>query len=348
VGDSPGGEGENVNIGAVLADARWRAHLTVDEVSHRTRIREAIIWGIEQDDFSACGGDAYARGHIRAIAQAVGIDPDPLIREYDATYRTAHDIEDVVVLHPAPLPGRAPRPHRRGRLAVTAAVAVVVLAGVGWAAYHVASGVSPARHGEAVAADGHASSQPAGAAAAGQGSPQPSPTPTPTPSPTPSPTPTHSTPPAAPPARALAVAGAEPFGPGGAGTGDNPQSAALAIDSHTSTGWKSHWYTSAALGNLKPGTGLLLDMGRRVTITDAELALGGFYGADVQLRAGNVPALTGLHQVASASGAGGTVHLNLKAPARAKYVLIWFSQLPPDGAGTYQAAVYHVIVRGQL
>jgi cytoskeletal protein RodZ len=58
-----------VSIGAVLADARWRSHLTVSEVSRETRIREAIIWGIEKDDFTACGGDAYARGHIRAIAR---------------------------------------------------------------------------------------------------------------------------------------------------------------------------------------------------------------------------------------------------------------------------------------
>lgn len=340
-----------MNIGAVLADARWRAHLTVDEVSHRTRIREAIIWGIEQGDFSACGGDAYARGHIRAIAQAVGIDPDPLIREYDEHYRTAEDIEDVVVLRPrgpSSSPGRAPRPSRRLRLAITTTLAVVVLAIVGWAAYHVASGTGPAPRGQAAAASGHASASRAAGAPAGRGSPQPSATPTaPSPAPSPTPTPAHSSASAVPAARALALAGAVPFGPGGEGTGDNPQTAALAIDSHTSTGWHSHWYTTPAFGNLKPGTGLLLDLGRRVTVTDAQLDLGGFYGADVQLRAGNEPAPSGLHEVASASGAGGTVRMTLKTPARAKYVLIWFTRLPPDAAGTYQAGVYHVIVRGR-
>ncbi|HEY0717743.1 MAG TPA: helix-turn-helix transcriptional regulator, partial [Streptosporangiaceae bacterium] len=234
-----------MRIGATLADARWRAHLTVDEVSHRTRIREAIIWGIEQDDFSACGGDAYARGHIRAMAQAVGIDPDPLIQQYDETYRTSEDIDDVVVLRPPapPSPGRPPRPHRRRRLAVTAALGVVVLALVGWTVDHVFSGASP-RHGKALAATGHVSSRPAsGAAAAGQGSPAPTPTPSavPTPSPSVRPTAAPSAPPA-PASHALAVAGAVPFGPGGAGTGDNPQSAAAAVDSRYSTGWHSDWY----------------------------------------------------------------------------------------------------------
>src|ERR1700722_17631786 len=126
-------------MGATLADARWRAHLTVDEVSSRTRIREAIIWGIEQDDFSACGGDAYARGHIRAIAQAVDTDPDPLIAQYDRTYRTAENIDDVV--------------------AGSAALGVVILALVAWAIYHVASGVGHPKHSQAAAgAAGHTSS----------------------------------------------------------------------------------------------------------------------------------------------------------------------------------------------
>jgi cytoskeletal protein RodZ len=340
-----------MRIGAALADARWRAHLTVDEVSHRTRIREAIIWGIEQDDFSACGGDAYARGHIRAIAQAVGTDPDPLIAQYDQTYRTNEDIDDVVALKPPPPPGRPPKPHRRGVLAGSATLGVVVLAVVAWAIYHVASGVSHPEHSQDLAASGHSSSSRAsGAAADGQGSPQPSPaltTPSPVPTtPSPTPTPADSTPPPAPASRALPVAGAVPFGPGGEGSGDNAQSAHLATDSLYSTGWHSDWYTTAALGNLKPGTGLLLDLGRRVTINDAQLDLGGSSGADIQLRAGNSVSPGDLHEVASVNGAGTRITVNLKTPARAKYLLIWFTQLPPDGNGTYQAAVYHVIVRG--
>jgi Helix-turn-helix domain len=338
-----------VSIGAALADARWQAHLTVDEVSHRTRIREAIIWGIEQDDFSACGGDAYARGHIRAIAQAVDTDPDPLIAQYDRTYRTTEHIDDVVALKPPPPPGRPPKPHRRGVLAGSATLGVVVLALVAWAIYHVASGVGHPKQSQVVAGAGHATSAKAsGAAANGQGSPQPSPAPT-TPSAvptTPSPTPTHSTPPPAPASQALPIAGAVAFGPGGEGTGDTPQNADLAIDSLYSTGWRSDWYTTAVLGNLKPGTGLLLDLGRRVTINDAQLDLGGFSGADLQLRAGNTVSPGALHEVASANGASGRVTVNLKTPARAKYLLIWFTQLPSDGAGTYRAAIYHVIIRG--
>ena len=76
-----------MSIGETLAQSRQRAGLSVAQVSEQTRIRETIIRGVEDDDYSACGGDFYARGHIRAIAQAVGTDPGPLIREYDRVYR---------------------------------------------------------------------------------------------------------------------------------------------------------------------------------------------------------------------------------------------------------------------
>lgn len=75
-----------MDIGGALAEARTEAGLTVTQVSERTRIRETIIRGIERDDYSACGGDYYARGHIRAIARVVGTDPVPLIEEYDAAH----------------------------------------------------------------------------------------------------------------------------------------------------------------------------------------------------------------------------------------------------------------------
>ena len=353
-----------MSIGAVLADARWRSHLTVSEVSRETRIREAIIWGIEKDDFAACGGDAYARGHIRAIAHVVGTDPDPLIQEYDATVRTVEDIEELVVLRP----GAAARTLRRHRLARTALglAVLAVLAIVGWAAYHFATGGGHAPGGKAVAAadrsgSHHATSHPAGAAPAGRDTPSPSPTstrspsPTSTPSPsptsTPSPSPAHSTAAPAPPAvpvQVLAPVKAAAFGPGGTAAGDNPRRAAAVIDGSHATAWRSDWYTTAAFGNLKPGTGLLLDMGRRVTITSAQIMLGGIPGADVQLRAGNVPALAGLREVASAADARGTVRMWLTAPARAKYVLIWFTRLPPDATGTFQASVYGIHLHGHF
>ena len=72
-----------MTVGETLTEARYQAGLSVDELSERTRIRGTVIRSIEQDDYEACGGDLYVRGYVRAIAGAVGIDAQPLIREYD-------------------------------------------------------------------------------------------------------------------------------------------------------------------------------------------------------------------------------------------------------------------------
>src|SRR5215472_11790125 len=72
-----------VTVGETLTEARSQAGLTVDELSERTRIRGTVTRSIEQDDYEACGGDLYVRGYVRALAGAVGIDAQPLIREYE-------------------------------------------------------------------------------------------------------------------------------------------------------------------------------------------------------------------------------------------------------------------------
>jgi cytoskeletal protein RodZ len=76
-------DGGAASIGGTLAKARRDAGLTVGQVADRTRIRETVINAIERDDYTLCGGNFYARGHIRSIARAAGIDPEPLIDEYD-------------------------------------------------------------------------------------------------------------------------------------------------------------------------------------------------------------------------------------------------------------------------
>jgi cytoskeletal protein RodZ len=82
--DHGAGEGSTaLTIGGALTKARRDAGLTVGQVAAKTRIRETVINAIERDDFTLCGGNFYARGHIRSMARAAGIDPEPLIGEYD-------------------------------------------------------------------------------------------------------------------------------------------------------------------------------------------------------------------------------------------------------------------------
>lgn len=465
-----------MSIGEALIRARREAGLSVADVSRRTRIRETIINGIERDDFSLCGGDFYARGHIRAIARVIGIDSEPLIEEYDAAHLgpdtipgarwppgtipgghrpietisgyeagepvtpiAPHDPvtpevpvtpeepatpedpatryepatpEDPATRYepatprepPAPpgavsphqpvtppepvlphgpvtpdefgqptMPGppvtqgapftsgrrratggrrriarptlgaaaspdqaigpdepagpRTPVTHRRRRVNWSAVLGLALLAVVGAGGYLLASG-GHSQHETSTASSHRASSHP---------SPHPTPTST-----TPSPAPTQT----AAPAHVLNPVNIAAFGPGGAGEGDNPQLASFALDDNAATPWHSDWYTTPQFGNLQPGTGLLLDMGRTVTLTDAQIAVGDVTGGDIQLRVGGTPALADLLPVAHGTGAAGTVRFRPGAPSHGRYVLIWFTRLPQDQAGTFQASVYGVKLQG--
>ncbi len=116
-----------VGIGETLAQARDRAGLTITQVSQQTRIRQSLIEAIERGDFGACGGDFYARGHIRAIARAVGADPGPLIEQYDATRRAAELVTAADLFGPV----RPVRLRERRRVPRTAVLGLALLAAAG-------------------------------------------------------------------------------------------------------------------------------------------------------------------------------------------------------------------------
>jgi len=76
-------------VGNQLAAARERLRLSIDQLSTRTRIRPHVIEAMEVDDFAPCGGDFYARGHLRTLCRVLGIDAGPLVATYDSTYADA-------------------------------------------------------------------------------------------------------------------------------------------------------------------------------------------------------------------------------------------------------------------
>lgn len=132
--DRPAFEDDLPSIGRSLQQARSDAGLTIDEVSASTRVRVPIVQAIEQDDFSRCGGDVYARGHIRTLARAVGLDPEPLVAQYDADHGG----------RPSPTPAAPlfeaerirPEPRRPNWTAAMVAAIVAVIGFVGFTLFN--------------------------------------------------------------------------------------------------------------------------------------------------------------------------------------------------------------------
>jgi cytoskeletal protein RodZ len=138
-----------VSIGEVLAEARHRRGLTVAEVSHYTRVRETVIRAIERNDFLLPDSDAATREQIRLLAGALGVDPGPLISEFDASYAAAPDLDGAEAVR-STIPFRVPfrlrglrRLRRRRRIGWRPLLAVLVLALIGGVAYGLVSGRVP-------------------------------------------------------------------------------------------------------------------------------------------------------------------------------------------------------------
>jgi cytoskeletal protein RodZ len=75
-----------MTLGEFLQKAREDAGLSVDELAHIVNLRPGLIRAMESNDFLPCGGDTYARGHIRNISQITGINPQELLAMYDAEH----------------------------------------------------------------------------------------------------------------------------------------------------------------------------------------------------------------------------------------------------------------------
>jgi hypothetical protein len=138
---------------------------------------------------------------------------------------------------------------------------------------------------------------------------------------------------------------------------DSEDSAAQqnAIDGSASTFWGTDTYQNhASFGNLKAGTGLLIDMGKTVQLSKVEVSVGKICCTTAQIYLGNSAAMskTALQNftpVGQKATGTGVLSYTVSAKATGRYVLIWLSgNLPPDPdqPGQYQGRIYNVVVRG--
>jgi cytoskeletal protein RodZ len=85
-----------MSLGQFMQGARESAGLSIDELSARVSIRAGLLAEMEKNNFIHCGGDTYARGHLRNIASHIFVDPQVLIdlynEEHSSESRKIHDM----------------------------------------------------------------------------------------------------------------------------------------------------------------------------------------------------------------------------------------------------------------
>jgi hypothetical protein len=139
----------------------------------------------------------------------------------------------------------------------------------------------------------------------------------------------------------------------GATASDNPAKASLAIDPSTTTDWYTEYYdNNPVFGGLKKGTGLVLDMGKQVKISQIQILFGPNAGANVQIKVSDSPpspaSAGSLPTVAQARGVSGAHTFSINGSATGRYVTVWITRLPPKigNSSQYQAEIYNVVIRG--
>ena len=77
-----------MTLGSTIRDAREAARISLESLSDSTSIRMGLLTEMENNNFTHCGGDTYARGHLRTIANRIGLNPQILLDLYDDQHST--------------------------------------------------------------------------------------------------------------------------------------------------------------------------------------------------------------------------------------------------------------------
>jgi len=143
--------------------------------------------------------------------------------------------------------------------------------------------------------------------------------------------------PAAPPAAGVPVqvpAGSvTDFDPPPGSGNERAEEVPNAVDGNQATVWRTERYRSAALGGLKAGVGLLVDLGAPTALTSVELTTAA--GTQVQLRAAEVrgAAATDYPVLAEGTATGPVLTLQPPAGSTARWYLVWITGLPAVDGG---------------
>jgi hypothetical protein len=139
-----------------------------------------------------------------------------------------------------------------------------------------------------------------------------------------------------------------------ADTGDENSSQAPNVLDHNPAGWATQeYYGSPYFGDLKTGTGLILNLGSARQVSAVTVTFGSVPGADVEIMVGNSAArskanLDSMTTIATASNVSGSYTFTAQKKVSGQYLVIWFTKLPSmaGSAHKYMAQVFSVAIRG--
>ena len=139
----------------------------------------------------------------------------------------------------------------------------------------------------------------------------------------------------------------------GGGGAENPKQAKLAIDGDPATLWRTERYRKLpTMGGIKPGVGLVLDLGTVRHVTGVEVRLNGST-TSIELRtpkaAADAAPMKSIDQWTKLTGTEDATATLVLTPAQApdtRYVLVYLTSLAPMGDGYFRSGIAEITVRG--
>jgi hypothetical protein len=146
----------------------------------------------------------------------------------------------------------------------------------------------------------------------------------------------------------LKIVDAKDFDPMGNGS-ENPEQVPEAIDGDPHTFWYTrNYYGHSDFGNLKPGVGLILDLGKVQDVRKVHADFGGRTSAELlaadQSASGMPSTFDDFRKIAS--GTGESLTYQPPHPVRTRYVLVWLTDLPLATDGNYRGRISEIRVYG--
>jgi transcriptional regulator with XRE-family HTH domain len=101
-------------IGAMLREARMRAHIDISEIESETKIRAKYLRALENEEWNLLPGPTFVKSFLRTYAEALGLDAKLIVEEF----KLRHERPSEFDLQPirATGPGRERRPSPRPRV----------------------------------------------------------------------------------------------------------------------------------------------------------------------------------------------------------------------------------------
>ena len=100
-------------VGKLLAQARHKRGLTIDEAAYATKLRPDKILALENDDYASFASNAYAKGFLKNYARYLEVDVADFLSTIDSTLPIS--VADYQYLSNAPERPSSPEPVRRDR-----------------------------------------------------------------------------------------------------------------------------------------------------------------------------------------------------------------------------------------